>query len=315
MNKYHTVESPYGIKATVIAHSICPGGVQLITFELEYPRFIHSEFMTHRMLSKNSASSRAIPIKAMHEHILKYPQMPVHWGKNQPGMSAKEEVDELTKEGAKGVWIAAINSAISHAKVLSDMGLHKQVANRITEFGMQMKVVVSGTEWANFFHLRHHEDADPTIRDLAETMLKALAFSEPNDLMPGEWHLPYVDIILPGFDDDEQVAKYYIGDQELTLEEAKMVSASCCAQVSYRKEDTSIEKAKMIFDKLINSQPVHASPVEHQATPIDFHGMDAYDSEYWLKGVTHRSRNGDLWSGNFRGWIQHRQLIKDHVKW
>lgn len=315
MNKYHTVESPYGIKATVIAHSVSPENIELITFELEYPRFIHSEFMTHRMLSKNSASSRAIPIKAMHEHILKYPQMPVHWGKNQPGMSAKEEVDELTKQGAKGVWMTAIDSAISHARVLSDMGLHKQVANRVTEFAMQMKVVVSGTEWANFFHLRHHEDADPTIRDLAETMLKALAFSEPVMLQPGDWHLPYVDTILPGFDDEEQKVRYFIGDQELTLEEAKMVSASCCAQVSYRKEDTSLEKAKMIFDKLINSQPVHASPVEHQATPTDLDSMDVYDLEYWQDGVTHRSRNGDMWSGNFRGWIQHRQLIKDHVKW
>lgn len=315
MNKYHTVESEHGIKATVIAHSISPEGIGLITFELEYPRFIHSEFMTHRMLSKNSASSRAIPIKAMHEHIMKYPQMPVHWGKNQPGMSAKEEVDPLTKEGAKGVWMAAINSAISHAKVLSDMGLHKQVANRVTEFAMQMKVVVSGTEWANFFHLRHHEDADPTIRDLAETMLKAVSFSDAVLLQPGDWHLPYVDTILPGFGDEKQVVRYYIGDQELSLEEAKMVSASCCAQVSYRKEDASLEKAKMIFDKLINSQPVHASPVEHQATPINEEASEPFDSNYWEEGITHITKDGDFWSGNFRGWIQHRQLIKDHVKW
>ena len=309
MTEHPSAVHPSGISAKVIAHSTC-NDTQLVTFELEYPRFIHSEFMTHRMLSKNSASSRAIPIATMHDHIIRNPQRPVHWGKNQPGMSAKEEVGGYTKDAAIMVWDGAMTQAISHAKVLSDMGLHKQVANRLTEPFMQMKVVCSGTEWANFFHLRNHQDADPTIHALAKTMWEALDSSLPLYLHPGEWHLPYIDV-----EPESDSLRYYVDGQEIELETAKMISASCCAQVSYRKEDTSIDKAKMIFDKLINSKPVHASPVEHQATPMDIDSMDVYDPECWQEGVTHRSRNGDMWSGNFRNWIQHRQLIKDHAVW
>lgn len=310
MTEYPSAEHPSGIKAKVIAHSTS-NETQLVTFELEYPRFIHSEFMTHRMLSKNSASSRAIPIATMHDHILRNPQRPVHWGKNQPGMSAKEEVGASTRDAAILVWDAAMTQAISHARVLSDMGLHKQVANRLTEPFMQMKVVCSGTEWANFFHLRNHEDADPTIHALAKTMWEALDQSLPLYLNPGEWHLPYIDV-KP---EENQSVRYYVNEQEIDLETAKMISASCCAQVSYRKEDTSVDKAKMIFDKLINSKPVHASPVEHQATPMDADIICPFIPETWQEGITHVSANGDMWSGNFRSWIQHRQLIKDHVVW
>lgn len=307
-----TVNGRNGIKATILADSISPQGNRITTYELEYPRFILSELNTHRMLAKNSASSRAIPIAKMHEHIKANTAMPVHWGKNQPGMSAREEVDELTKDGAIGVWDAARDAAISHAKVLSDMGIHKQIANRTTEPYMMMKTVLTGTEFANLFWLRNHEDAQPEFHELASCMFDARHFSTPNILLPGDWHLPYV---ITRYQGNKALGyKYFVGDEEVDLETAKQVSASCCAQVSYRRLDDSIEKAKDIFERLINSTPVHASPVEHQATPMRHPNGRTYYGD-WEEGVTHMRRDGTLWSGNLQGWIQYRQLIPNNTQW
>lgn len=303
------------ITAKIIADSVSSvSGQRLTTYELEYPRFIHAEFMTHKMLSKNSASSRAIPIAAMHKHIEDVPQYPSKWGKNNPGMQSKEEMNDLERQSAIGVWDAARKQALSHSAILAQLGAHKQIANRITEPFMQMKVIVTGTEWANFFHLRDHPDADPTIHDLAIKMRIARDESEPESLSPGEWHLPYIESARyePG-----DSLHYLINGKRVSLEVARKVSASCCAQVSYRKNDESIEKAEMIFDKLINSVPVHASPVEHQATPIDYTllSLGVFEPETWPEGVTHMDKNHTLWSANFRDWIQFRQLIPNHVKW
>lgn len=298
------------IIARIIADSISPDGVRLTTFELEYPRFIHSEFMTHRQLSKNAASSRAIPVKAMHKQLKEIPQAPVHWGKNMPGMQAKEELGELEKKGAQGLWDGARIAAIAIAVVMDDIGVHKQIVNRITEPYMQMKVVCSGTEWANFFWLRNHPDAQPEIQELARVMWEAYNSSIPKELSPGEWHLPYIDTT---WDTSEEVWLYKdASGEELSLEDAIKVSVSCCAQVSYRKLDDSLEKALNIYDRLINSVPVHASPTEHQATPADY--FTFCNTEDWVDGVTHIDRDGFLWSGNFKSWIQGRQLIPNNYK-
>lgn len=292
------------ISARVIADSLNSNGIRMMTYELEYPRFIHSEFMTHRMLSKNSASSRAIPVAKMHEHIQQVPQAPIHWGKNQSGMQAKEELEGVHLEAAKELWDEARDAAIKFAQTMNFHGLHKQAANRITEPYMQMKVVCSGTEWTNFFWLRNHEDAQPEIQELAKLMWQGFRKSLPQILKPGEWHLPYINTEIVN-----DVAVYTDQDgNELTLEDARIISASCCAQVSYRKSDDSLEKARQIFDRLVKSEPVHASPVEHQATPMQMLKNN------WEPGVTHQTRNGDMWSGNLRGWVQYRQLIPNHSR-
>lgn len=294
-----------GISATVIADSRSAGrtGVRLTTLELEYPRFILAELNTHRMLSKNSASSRAIPVEKMHEQINKRPAVPVHWGKNQAGMQANQQLDALESESARGVWLAARDQAVSHARLLQQIGLHKQVANRVTEPWMMMKSVVTATEWRNFLWLRDHPDAQPEIRALAVCVRECFLQSTPNTLQPGEWHVPYVHTTR----DENGVLQYFIGDECVSADVAKKVSASCCAQVSYRKNDDSVTKAHDIFARLVESQPVHASPVEHQATPM-VEPLD-YLSNNWQPGITHVDRNFAFWSGNFRGWIQHRKLV------
>lgn len=301
------------ITARILADSISPQGQRMTTMEIEYPRFILAELNTHRMLSKNSASSRAIPVKAMHQHIRDNTAGPVYWGKNQAGMKAKEALDATDTVEAMMIWEQARDSALDYAGQLADLDLHKQITNRITEPWMLMKTVISGTEWANYFWLRDHPDAQPEIALLANKMHSVYEASSPQLLQPGEWHVPYVrtDRSLV----DGSLCYYDNNGDDLTEDEARVISASCCAQVSYRKSDDTLAKAQKVFQMLIESEPAHASPVEHQATPMDLPTTNWYEPETWEDGVTHFSRNGDLWSGNLRGWIQHRKLIPNEARW
>lgn len=302
------------ITATVIADSVNHFGQRMTTFEIEYPRFILAELNTHRMLSKNSASSRAIPVEAMHTHIRQHPAMPVFWGKNQPGMKASEELVGANRTYSEYLWNKAKESALDYAHQMMLEGLHKQIANRATEPWMTMKTVISGTEWANLYYLRDHNDAQPEFGVLANRMHTAHKQSEPILLNEGEWHLPYVKTTR-----DDGGTLHYLNPEGgfYTLEDARIVSASCCAQVSYRRNDDSLEKAHKIYKQLIESKPAHASPVEHQATPMShrFGLGEPTRPQYWPKGVTHQDRDGNYWSGNLQGWIQFRKLIPDEAVW
>lgn len=303
----------------VIADSISAHTNQRITtLELEYPRFIHAELMTHRVFSRNSSSSRAIPIQTMINHIKATTAMPIHWGKNQSGMQAKTEVEDSVKQTAMQIWLQARDDAISHAQRLAANGLHKQIVNRILEPFQMMKVVVTATSFDNWFSLRLHPDAQPEIHELAKQIYEALAVSEPMELSYGEWHLPYVERER----DEEGKLHYFIYEEsyhpikvQLTLEQAQKISCSCCAQVSYRKSDTSIEKAITIYDKLVNSKPVHASAFEHCATPATdaYYEYGTVDFNILDKGITHVNTNMEPCSGNFTNWIQYRQLIPSNV--
>ncbi|USV40993.1 thymidylate synthetase [Xanthomonas phage BUDD] len=315
------------ISAKIIADSIDEHGKRITTFELEYPRFIHSEFMTHRLFSRNAASSRAIPIDKAIRLILEDTASPSHWGKNQPGMSAKEENDEpiqLTK-GTRysisrlGAWNWARDRAVEAASAFADAKYHKQIINRLLEPFSHIKVVVTATEYDNFYWLRNHADAQPEIKILAEKMLEAVNASFPKLLRPGDWHVPY-------YKGGQWFASGYARGKELeevddkrggnTLKEALAISASCCAQVSYRVLDDSLEKAQSIFQRLVEAKPVHASPFEHQATPMKVLYDETEGPVYtWEEGMTHMDRYNKGWSGNFQGWIQHRQLIEDNVCW
>ena len=325
------------ITVEIVADSISPSGVRITTFCLEYPRIIHSELMTHRLLSRNAMSSRAIPIKKMIEQVQQNPAMPVKFGKNQPGMQDAGEHSAQLGDGysAEEWWKLAGLSAARFAAEFADAGYHKQIANRLLEPYQRMKTVVTATDWNNFFWLRVDPDADPTIYELAKAMKEASDNSIPDPLEPGQWHTPYVDHVY-GFEDidDKECAVfegYCVLDEEnkpvmLTLEEALSVSASCCAQVSYRVLNTSKEKALDIYEKLISGNKVHASPFEHQATPMaeyreiensDYltigHINFPRDPSSWEEGITHADRQGQLWSGNLRGWRQHRQLVPDNA--
>tara|TARA_R110000744_G_scaffold91368_4_gene177355 strand:+ start:76 stop:900 length:825 start_codon:yes stop_codon:yes gene_type:complete len=272
------------ITAKIIQDSINSVGVRIATLELEYPRFIHSEFMTHRVFSRNAASSRAIPVEKMMEQVRDNPAKPVQWGLNQAGMQAGQE--HCDTQACIDAWRWAAASAVESARTLHEMGLHKQIANRVLEPFQTMKTVVTATEWDNFFMLRDHKDAQPEIQVLAREMKVAMDASKPFQLKDGEWHVPYVDRCGDG----SSSIVYMSQGKILTKEEALMVSASCCAQVSYRLLDSSLEKALFVYDKLVNSRPIHASPFEHQ-------GQDVGMGKHQL-------------SGNLRGFLQYRKTLE-----
>ena len=290
------------ISAKIIAHSkSAVNGKEIITMELEYQRFCHSEIMTHRLFSRNAASSRAIPIERVIEQVSTSPAVPCHWGKNQSGMQAKEEV--TNKINSMGHWIDAASSAAYYADKLKHHGLHKQVVNRILEPFQMMKTVLTSTEFDNWFWLRKHPDAQPEIKMLAEKMWDALNDNKAVELYPGQWHVPYYR------------SGYWCESFTDSLEDALAISSSCCAQVSYRLLDDSLEKARKVYARLVESEPVHASPFEHQATPIDYPNAVDTTELYGIEGATHIDREGNVWSGNFKSWVQHRQLIKNNACW
>lgn len=298
------------ISAKIIADSYNPHlDVRITTYELEYPRFIHSEFMTHRVFSRNAASSRAIPVATMIDLIADDPAKPIHWGKNQPGMQAKEELEEPNLIRVKSLWQQSCDDAVGNAIRMNREGAHKQIVNRILEPYQWMKTVMTTTKTRNWDWLRNHDDAQPEIKELAGCMEEASNLSNPVWLQADQWHLPYVDTVTRG------TKQEYFDESgnEIHLSEALMISASCCAQVSYRKQDPSLEKAGNIYDRLINSEPVHASPIEHQATPI-YQPVEYIGDYFLIPGITHVDRYGMPHSGNFHGWIQHRQLIPNHCR-
>lgn len=278
-------------------------GTKITTFEVSIHRYVLSELNTHRMLSRNSSSSRAVPIESNIDNILKDTAIPIHWGLNQPGMVADDEIDYGLIEQAKLIWLNARDNAIKSALELKKLGIHKQVANRLVEPFSYQKIIITATEWDNFFWLRNHKDAQPEFRYLANMMLEQYNNFEFETLYKDEWHTPYVkhhrcpDGIL-----------YYLdsNDNNLTKEEALQISASCSAQVSYRKNDDTLDKADTIFNMLNlfnegEETRKHSSPIEHQATPFDLSNF---------KGITNFTED-DSWSGNFKNWIQYRHTFKN----
>ena len=238
--------------------------------------------------------------------------------------------DELVGEDlqyAQDVWESALKSAVGQAELLDECGVAKEVCNRLVEPFQLVKVVCTATDWDNFFNLRLHPDSDPNICMLAYKMYTAMQESKPIELKVGEWHLPYVDKYdIPITYSDQGGYEYGTGyhtfyydsevghtcEQVLTLEQAIKLSAASCASVSYRTEGMTLEKADKIFDMLIKAEVIHSSPFEHIATPIRDQSKNVNG---WDEGVTHMNRQGDLCSGNLRGFIQYRHLLPNNTAW
>lgn len=303
------------ITAKVIEDSVSEAGNRLTTLQLLYPRFVHSELMTHRVFSRNASSSRAIPVKKMLEMVRNEPAMPIHWGLNQPGMQANHQLVGAHLESAKELWLEAAQSAARVAESMMEIGLHKQVANRILEPFQHISVVLTATEFGNWDELRDHDDADPNIHELARQIKIAREGSIPKILKYGEWHTPYVT------DEDRDRILMSNCHSSRRIELLKKVSAARCCRVSYLKHDgtsADINEDLALCERLAGARPIHASPFEHQATPmpdveprIYFNGGgDVEVKSYVPEGVSHIDLHGNAWSGNFKGWIQHRKLIE-----
>lgn len=286
------------ISCKVIADSVWGKCPRITTVQLRYPRFIHAELMTHRVFSRNASSSRAVPVRKLIEEAMTDPAVPIFWHRNQSGMQGREswnapvvvpngykaEPDEyLSREDA---WLRARDAAVEWANDFARAEYHKQIVNRLLEPFTHISVVVTATEWANFFNLRFHEDAEPHIDLLAQRMWEAMENSVPTERAV---HAPYVE-------------GTHILDRNPSDFETQMAlrrSAARCARVSYLNHDgkpTTYEEDLGLFYRLMNGEVAHASPVEHQAFA---------DPNFYTPNAVRRPVN---W-GNFVGWIQWRHTI------
>ena len=302
------------IEAKIIADSQCRVTKgRLTTFQLRYPRFIHAECKTHRLiniddlevdlmheislmddkdLSRNASSSRAVPVALLIEEAYTNPAMPVRFGANRAGMQDKGGnhdgvLDVYTYNGFKSMdaeeaWRFAAAQAADLAESFAEAGYHKQVVNRLLEPFTHINVVVTATQWNNFFALRRHEAADPTMRALADAMWDVMQASTPVELTGTDWHLPYVS--------QEEKETY-------SVEDTLIMSAARCARVSYSKHDgssPSLEDDRKLYERLVTADLVHASPLEHQGRPDP------------------RCEACSLW-GNFQGFVQYRKTVPNEV--
>lgn len=302
------------IEAAVICDSISQEEVRarIITLKLRYPKFIHGEFMTHRHFSRNASSSRAIPVAKLIEEVRTDALRagPVFWGMEQKGMQASQELSHAPRILAEREWRDAALRAADSAERMAGWGVHKNLVNRLLEPFSHINVVVTSTEWDNFFGLRLHQDAQPEMRALAIAMWQAIKDSWPETLNEGEWHLPFVD--QSDFDLFQDSQEDYNFDQ--ILEAMIKVSVARCARVSYEsfetKKRSTVEEDLKLHDRLIGRQPqsllpmpLHASPAEHQATPDP--------GAHFINISGHRtvvSNNRHLW-GNFTAWKQYRKTL------
>jgi len=291
----------YGVK--VIRDSIAPHGVRITTIQATFPRFILAELNTHRVFSRNSASSRAIPPETLIQRVIDDPFVPETFNARIKGMGVGAALDD--QADARAEWLAASFHAASHAERLNRIGVDKSRVNRLLEPFLWHTALVTSTEWSNFFALRQPDNDDPVpqldhgaqpeFQIVARMMRDAMRASEPEQLAYGDWHLPYVS-------DDELVQRDdEVGrDPEYGMkidEKWANVSAGRCFVVSYDR-----------LDEIMNEDPVdsearsrrgqmmgHWSPLEHPAVAVRPHqGGD----------IT----TADDWHGNFKGWAQLRKF-------
>lgn len=231
----------------------------LWTFELTYPRYIHSEFMTHRVFSRNASSSRAIPVKRMIEQVRENTVIPPKVFMNQKGMVGETEADPFTTTAFHVLWEEAAENACKTAEMMKRLGIHKQHVNRILEPFQFIKVIVTATDWCNFFTLRLAPDAQPEIRELASAIYDEMNRYHNKDVGVLELDKEHIVVSLP-YITDEDIKE--IGKEEYHL--LMKISAARCARVSYNNHDGSkpdIEKDLKLYDHLYNSK--HMSPMEH----------------------------------------------------
>ena len=266
-------------EVNIVEDTISTAGKRITTFQLRYWRAIHGELMTHRVFSRNASSSRAVPVSKTLAQVWSDPAGPIHWGKNQAGMQAYEQLAGWKLTAAKALWKLAGRTACAFAYSAFKLGGAKQWVNRLLEPWQYISVIVTATEFSNFFELRCHPDAQPEFQELAVEMKKAMDRSTPRRVALNQgrwanWHLPYVSL--------KERENYDVYD-------CVKFSAARCARVSYLTHDGRTPRPEediKLFDRLVGSKPLHASPIEHQA---------------FVASSTSTK------SGNFAGWIQFRQ--------
>jgi thymidylate synthase ThyX len=278
---------------------------RLTTFEITAPRFILAEINTHRMLSRNSASSRAIPVAKSIRAVEDDPFIPDAFPRNVSGMTGGELMEGDAANYASLTWQSAAYDAVEHATSLEKLGVHKGWANRILEPFKWQTTILSGTDWSNFFALRMDENAQPEFRKIVEMMHYCY------------WeHLPDE----PGFS-DVWCHLPLVTREERFIEPNrnwKLVSVGRCARVSYLTHDGVRDPLADITlaERLMTNG--HLSPFEHVARPFN---QDEWNIIHELHATLNNSLSTDPfgqylykqieYQGNFHGWHQFRADIKN----
>lgn len=272
----------YHIDVKVIADSINPDtGKRITTLAIKIPRIILSEHNTHRSLSRNFSSSRAIPAKKLRKEAWEHPFVPIYWGANKSGMSADQQLTGFNLSMAKFSWKLAGKFAVMFHKMMELVGVHKQTCNRIIEPWMSVVGTITSTEWDNFLRLRYDRNAQPEIIVLAKKIHDAIKASEPTVPENGI-HLPFI---------DEEERRTFPIDQLIKISVARCCRtsyANCLGKKSQPEEDIKL------YHRLLGNG--HFSPFEHIAL-IPNHSRVAKELQYDLQR-------------NFRGWYQLRAFIQ-----
>jgi hypothetical protein len=294
------VTGPTRPNARVLLDSVNPRGDRVTTMEVTLWRANAVDLVTHRALSRNGASSRAIPITKFFEKVLDDPVVP-RMQLNGPGMTPGPDLEGYTLEEAERLWLLARDEMAHIAHLLEQVGVHKSVVNRLLEPFSWMTYVVTATDWDNFFAQRC-STTNPPQHELylaACAMRDALAASKPRELDYGEWHTP---LIQP-----DEVDFY--GDLGEDMEWARpRVSAARCARVSYLTHAgvRDVKKDLELYDRLVTADPPHWSPLEHVCTPDPALGADQLihgpSDSRWVVGSARPA--------NLRGWVQFRHVVE-----
>lgn len=291
------VGSDNGIYAKCVAASES-NGIRAYTLEVQVPKFLDAEFRTHRMLSQNSSSSRAVPFKP-----LDHPFLPSDVRIAGKGMQNENSVSESELKEFQSDLIDIYVSSFDILKEYKNT-IHKQHLNRYLEPFTLQKKIITGTEWDNFFNLRLEESAQPEIQEAARCMKQAIEYAEVKQLKRNQWHVPYITE-----DDYEEWSTPNV--EYINWEMLIKLSAARCARISYKNHD----KTNPSFDKDIETYQFlkdhyHMTPFEHQLKPMRHIKTSLFHPNAWEVGITHVDKHGRLWSGNIHGFIQHRQMIQ-----
>lgn len=309
-----------GIYAELVQHSADDRDAnnEVLTVNVKYGLIIHAEFLRHRQLSRGVKSNRAIPMKKIRAEVINDPYVPVWFGAAKRGMVSSEEVKY--KGIARGLWLKSRYVMCGVHWLAEKFGAHKEWANRLLNPWQFVRETITATEWDNLFALRLDDGAQRDIKEVVRCIYELKKRSNPTLLVAGQWHVPYIYrawVTPQSLSYFSNQADAVLGVRELTLEEAIKCSAARCARSSYDNHDGSapdVGKDLELYSTLIDSTPVHASPVEHPCTPMEVITSGIWGaSAPWEKGVTHLDRGQNYWSGNMKGFIQYRQLVANNV--
>lgn len=308
----------------VVADSIGPCKRRLVSILLRYPRMVHADFLRHRCFSYSVASSRAIPSEKLRQRIRQNPATVAWWGKNQRGMVATEELTGAALEAAQRAWNEGMEASLLLATRLEELGLHKQLANRVLEPWMDVEQLTTGTDFTNFFALRRHKDAQPEIQRIANDAFQAIGASSPLVLPAGEWHLPFITVLDHTYAIQE--AARLMQGREWSDQWLVKISAARVARTSYLNHEGRLDYDKdlELFARLVEQDPGHWSPLEHVCAampPLRWRDKAAVRIAALLMGGERGQRmrqHGErflLGSGNLEGWKQLRKFYeaREHI--